>query len=121
MAPCPSQALDDTFAVVQSTRYPWTGIELEQKQRDLVTLVNQGLPFALAYAVVDAPKAQHNPFRAVYDSKRRSVYLMIQRIQRHPFLAIFDGADPAASTALRLTSTTPLQAFFLLNEFVYLD
>ena len=46
---------------------------------------------------------------------------MIQRIQRHPFLAIFDGADPAASTALRLTSTTPLQALFLLNEFVYLD
>lgn len=59
---------------------------------------------------------QHNPFRAVYPSNRRSVYLMTQRIQRHPFLAIFDGADPAASTAVRLTSTTPLQSLFLLND-----
>jgi hypothetical protein len=59
---------------------------------------------------------QHNPFKAVYDSNRRSVYLMNQRIQRHPYLAIFDGADPAASTAMRLTSTTPLQALYLLND-----
>ena len=41
---------------------------------------------------------------------------MTQRIQRHPFLAIFDGADPAASTPARLTSTTPLQALFFLND-----
>jgi len=59
---------------------------------------------------------QHNPFKAVYDSKHRSVYLMTQRIQRHPYLAIFDGADPSASTAVRTTSTTPLQALFLLND-----
>jgi Protein of unknown function (DUF1553) len=59
---------------------------------------------------------QHNPFKAVYDSKRRSVYLMTQRIQRHPYLAIFDGADPSASTAVRTTSTTPLQALYLLND-----
>lgn len=59
---------------------------------------------------------QHNPFRAVYESRRRSVYLMTQRIQRHPFLATFDGADPSASTAARLTSTTPVQALFLLND-----
>jgi hypothetical protein len=59
---------------------------------------------------------QHNPFKAVYESKRRSVYLMTQRIQRHPYLAIFDGADPAASTPVRTTSTTPLQALYLLND-----
>ncbi len=59
---------------------------------------------------------QHNPFKAVYDTNRRSVYLMTQRIQRHPFLAIFDGADPSASTPARVTSTTPLQALFLLND-----
>lgn len=59
---------------------------------------------------------QHSPFKAVYESNRRSVYLMTQRIQRHPYLAIFDGADPAASTPLRLTSTTPLQALYLLND-----
>ena len=59
---------------------------------------------------------QHNPFKAVYDTPRRSVYLMTQRIQRHPFLATFDGADPAASTPARLTSTTPVQALLLLND-----
>jgi hypothetical protein len=59
---------------------------------------------------------QHNPFRAVYDTKQRSVYLMTQRIQRHPYLAIFDGADPATSTPARTTSTTPLQALYLLND-----
>ncbi len=59
---------------------------------------------------------QHNPFKAVYATNRRSVYLMTQRIQRHPFLAIFDGPDPAASTPLRITSTTPLQALYLLND-----
>jgi len=59
---------------------------------------------------------QHNPFKAVYDTNRRSVYLMTQRIQRHPYLAIFDGPDPAASTGFRGTSTTPLQALYLLND-----
>ena len=59
---------------------------------------------------------QHSPFKAVYESNRRSVYLMTQRIQRHPYLAIFDGADPSTSTAARMTSTTPLQALFLLND-----
>lgn len=59
---------------------------------------------------------QHKPFKAVYDTDRRSVYLMTQRIQRHPFLALFDGADTNASTASRVTSTTPLQALFLMND-----
>ena len=59
---------------------------------------------------------QHNPFKEVYESNRRSVYLMTQRIQRHPFLSIFDGADPSTSTPSRLTSTTPLQALYLLNS-----
>ena len=59
---------------------------------------------------------QHNPFKAVYPSNRRSVYLMTQRIQRHPFLALFDGPDTNASTAGRDVSTTPLQALFLMNN-----
>jgi hypothetical protein len=59
---------------------------------------------------------QHNPFKAVYDSNKRSVYLMTQRIQRHPYLAIFDGADPSVSTPQRAASTTPLQALYLLND-----
>jgi hypothetical protein len=59
---------------------------------------------------------QHNPFSAVYDSNRRSVYLMTQRIKRHPFLALFDGADTNASTPRRLDTTVPTQALFVMND-----
>lgn len=59
---------------------------------------------------------QHGPFSAVYDHTRRSVYLMSQRIRRHPYLALFDGADPNTSTAGRRTTTVPTQALYFLND-----
>ncbi len=59
---------------------------------------------------------QHGPFSAVYDHNQRSVYLMTQRLKRHPFLALFDGADPNATTAERLGTTVPTQALFFLND-----
>jgi hypothetical protein len=59
---------------------------------------------------------QHKPFKAVYETNRRSVYLMTQRIQRHPLMATFDGPDTGASTASRVTSTTTLQALYFLND-----
>jgi mono/diheme cytochrome c family protein len=58
----------------------------------------------------------HRPFHEVYDSKHRSVYLMLQRNRRHPFLALFDAADPNASVAQRLPTTTPTQSLYLLNS-----
>jgi hypothetical protein len=57
----------------------------------------------------------HRPFHAVYGSNHRSVYLMVQRARRHPYLALFDGADPNRSTADRQDTTTPLQALYLMN------
>jgi hypothetical protein len=59
---------------------------------------------------------QHGPFSAVYEHNRRSVYLMTQRLKRHPFLALFDGPDPNATTAERLVTTVPTQALFFLND-----
>ncbi len=59
---------------------------------------------------------QHGPFAAVYESNRRSVYLMVQRTRRHPFLALFDGADPNTSTPVRSQSTVPTQALYFLND-----
>ncbi len=59
---------------------------------------------------------QHGPFLAVYEHNRRSVYLMTQRIKRHPFLALFDGADTSSSTGVRYTTTVPTQALFFLND-----
>lgn len=60
--------------------------------------------------------SQHGPYSAVYDHDKRSIYLMVQRIKRHPFLALFDGADPNTSTAVRFGTTVPTQSLFFLND-----
>jgi len=58
----------------------------------------------------------HAPFYAVYESDHRSIYLMIQRNRRHPFLALFDAADPNLSVGERLPTTTPTQTLYLMNS-----
>ena len=60
--------------------------------------------------------SQHGPFKAIYESPYRSVYLMTQRIQRHPFLALFDGPDTNRTTAQRKVSSKALQALYLQNS-----
>jgi hypothetical protein len=59
---------------------------------------------------------QHSPFKAVYDSQHRSVFLMTQRFARHPYLALFDGPDPNTTTGLRTSSIVAPQALYLLNN-----
>ncbi|WP_437187470.1 PSD1 and planctomycete cytochrome C domain-containing protein [Planctomicrobium sp. SH668] len=64
--------------------------------------------------------SQHGPFYAVYDTPQRSVYQMQQRLKKHPFLGLFDGADTNVSTAHRQLTTVPTQALFLMNnQFVH--
>jgi hypothetical protein len=59
----------------------------------------------------------HKQFNQVcYPSNHRSVYLMVQRLHAHPYLSLFNGPDASLSTAMRDTSTVPLQALFLLND-----
>lgn len=60
--------------------------------------------------------SQHNPFSAMVETNRRSVYMMILRNRRHPFLALFDGADPNASTGQRQVTTVPTQALYFMND-----
>ncbi len=59
---------------------------------------------------------QHAPFKASYPSRHRSMYLMTQRIQRHPYLSLFDSPDTNMSTDVRTTATVPSQALFLMNN-----
>jgi hypothetical protein len=59
---------------------------------------------------------QHNAFKEVYPSRNRSVYVMTQRLQRHPFLGLFDAPDANTSTDQRTSSTVPPQALFLMNN-----
>jgi len=63
--------------------------------------------------------SQHRPYIAgpeVFETKRRGIYLVQQRIKKQPFLATFDGADTNASTAKRTPSVTALQALALMNS-----
>jgi hypothetical protein len=63
---------------------------------------------------------QHRQFAADYETDRRSVYMMQQRIRKNPLLEVFDPADPNASTAVRGQSITPLQALAMMNsEFLH--
>jgi mono/diheme cytochrome c family protein len=102
------------------TAYPRLRLDAEAI-RDTLLVLGANIDLTSAGAHPFPPQSewkftQHNPFKAVYDTNHRSVFLMTQRIQRHPYLAVFDGADPSASTAARPTSTTPLQALYLLND-----
>ncbi|HEV7406288.1 MAG TPA: PSD1 and planctomycete cytochrome C domain-containing protein [Chthoniobacteraceae bacterium] len=59
---------------------------------------------------------QHRQFFAVYDTNQRSVYQMQQRLRKHPFFALFDGADTNSSTPVRSASITALQSLFTMND-----
>ncbi|MFO0951088.1 MAG: PSD1 and planctomycete cytochrome C domain-containing protein [Isosphaeraceae bacterium] len=59
---------------------------------------------------------QHTPFKESYPTRHRTVFLMTQRLQRQPFLALFDGPDTNGSTEIRSRSTVPLQSLYLMND-----
>lgn len=67
-------------------------------------------------AIEDWHWTQHTAFKAIYPSEQRGVFLMTQRLVKHPFLAIFDGPDTNTSTDVRPRSTVPLQALHLMNN-----
>jgi hypothetical protein len=58
----------------------------------------------------------HHQFKALYPSEHRSVYLMVQRLHPHPYLALFNGPDTSVTTATRDNATVALQALYLLNN-----
>jgi hypothetical protein len=102
------------------SRFPRQRLDAEQI-RDAMLAVSGALDPAPAGPHPFPPPhlwdyTQHKQFTAVYPSRQRSVYLMQQRIKKHPFFALFDGTDVNASTAGRVVSTTPLQALFAMND-----
>jgi hypothetical protein len=58
---------------------------------------------------------QHSQFRDFYPSRHRSVYLMTPRLQRHPYLALFDSPDTNTTTGSRTSSIVPAQSLYLMN------
>ncbi|MDQ1471927.1 MAG: hypothetical protein QOJ99_3407 [Bryobacterales bacterium] len=59
---------------------------------------------------------QHEPFTANYENPRRAVYGMQQRIQKNPYLDLFDGPDGNLPLSERRSTTTSLQALYLMNS-----
>jgi hypothetical protein len=59
---------------------------------------------------------QHNPFSASYPNNKRSAFLMVKRQRQDPYLALFDGADPNASTPIRQLTTVPTEALYFMNS-----
>ena len=59
---------------------------------------------------------QHEPFTEEYATNLRSVYMMQQRIQKNPYLDLFDGPDGNLPLSERKATTTTLQALFLMNS-----
>ena len=63
---------------------------------------------------------QHEPFQEEYASRKRSVYLMQQRIQKNPYLDLFDGPDGSLHFGERRSTVTTLQALYFMNsEFIH--
>lgn len=60
--------------------------------------------------------SQHVPFAGVPETNKRSIYLMTLRNRRQPFMGLFDGADPNATTPVRQVTTVPTQSLFFLND-----
>ncbi len=60
--------------------------------------------------------SQHVPFAGVPESNQRTIYQIVLRNRRPPFMALFDGADPNATTPLRQVTTVPTQSLYFLND-----
>ena len=98
--------------------------------RDAMLAVSGGLDATMGGPQSFPPEtkwkfSQHKPFVAdsydtTYNSNRRGIYLMQQRIKKQPFFEIFDGADTNASTPKRASTVTSLQALAMMNSnFIY--
>ena len=59
---------------------------------------------------------QHEPFVGDFPTLKRSIYMMQQRINKNPYLDLFDGPDGNIPLAERRETTTTLQALFLMNS-----
>ncbi|MBM3784412.1 MAG: DUF1549 domain-containing protein [Acidobacteria bacterium] len=63
---------------------------------------------------------QHEPFQEFYENRKRTVYGMQQRFQKNAYLDLFDGPDGNLPLAERKSTTTSLQALWLMNsEFLH--
>ena len=58
----------------------------------------------------------NGPFHTEFETNRRSVYLLTQRLFAHSFLGLFNPPDRNASTARRASTDVPAQSLYLMNS-----
>ncbi len=92
-----------------------------EELRDSLLWLGGGLDYSIgaAHPFPPEPKwefTQHSAFAENYKTRHRSVYVMQQRIRKHPYFGVFDGPDPNTTTAERGTDATPMQALFFMND-----
>ncbi len=58
----------------------------------------------------------NGPFNSEFETNRRSVYLLTQRLFSHSFLGLFDPPDRSATTSMRSSADVPGQSLFLMNS-----
>ena len=80
--------------IIPTKEASWAGVRDKLVSGELDSSPGRGHPFP---SPTGWGYTQHGPYSAIYDHNQRSVYLMTQRIKRHPFLALFDGALIVAS------------------------
>ncbi|MEE2781304.1 MAG: PSD1 and planctomycete cytochrome C domain-containing protein [Planctomycetota bacterium] len=59
--------------------------------------------------------SQHEPFQENYQTDKRSIYLLQSRLRKIPFIDLFDGPDGNIPFPERRSTSTPLQALYLMN------
>jgi hypothetical protein len=120
----PQSAIRNPQSVDVSNEYLWrfTRRRLAAEEvRDAVLAVSGTLDRRMGEGHPFPPEttwrfSQHVQYFGVYDTNRRSVYVMQQRLKKHPFFEVFDGADTNMVVGERPLSTTPIQALFLMNN-----
>jgi hypothetical protein len=84
----------------------WLGGQLDMSRGERLPFPNERTYFY----------RQHEPFTANWPNQRRSVYAMQQRIRKNAYLDLFDGPDGNLPFSERRSTTTSLQALYLMNS-----
>jgi hypothetical protein len=84
---------------------------IASRQMDITPGGQHPIPPASAWSYT-----QHVPFAGVPETNQRSVYQITLRNRRPPFMSLFDGADPNATTPDRQVTTVPTQSLYFMND-----
>ena len=113
-------AIDDDAGNVYLTRFARRRLEGEAI-RDAMLAVSGELDISQGGGHPLPPWDQkryglNGPFNSEFETNRRSVYLLTQRLFNHSFLGLFDPPDRNASTVRRSQADVPGQSLFLMNS-----